>query len=51
MDKIYDAHDDLNDGNEGLKDSGRRGRRRPEDPWLWECFKNLPTFYWLHEKI
>ena len=35
MDENYDVRDDYKDGNEGLKDLGRRGLRRPEEPWFW----------------
>ena len=30
----WDYRDDLKDVNEGFKDPGRRGRRRPDEPWL-----------------
>ena len=36
IDKNKDVHDDYKDGNEGLKDPGRQGRRRPEEP----CFND-----------
>ena len=33
MDKNKDVADDSKDGNGGFQDPGRRGRRRPEEPW------------------
>ena len=36
MDENWDANNDYKDGNEELKDPGRRGRRRPEEPWTWQ---------------
>ena len=33
MNENQEVRDDYQDGNEGLKDPERRGRRRPEEPW------------------
>ena len=33
MDENYDVRDNWKNGNKGLKDPGRRGRRHPEEPW------------------
>ena len=47
IDENYKVHDDYKDGNEGFKDPGRRGCRRPEEPWYtvsisW-CADNIST--------
>ena len=35
MDENQDVRDDYKDWNEGLKDPGQGGRRRPEEPWFY----------------
>ena len=40
-----DVRDDFWDGNEGFKYPGWRGRRRPEEPWLWDDFS------WLYVQV
>ena len=39
IDENMDVCDDYQDGNGGLKDPGRRGRRRPEEPWSPDSFE------------
>ena len=34
MNANKDICDELNDGNHGYKNPGRRGRPRPEEPWF-----------------
>ena len=42
MDKNKDVADDSKDGNGGFQDPGRRGHRRPEEPWLqYKIYVNL----------
>ena len=40
-----DVRDDLRDGNEGFKDSGRPGRRRPTEAWFKARTKRKKGLY------
>lgn len=40
IDENYEIGDEFKDENEGFKDPGRRGHRRPDDPWP-KCSRDL----------